>query len=141
MVRFLRSAVPAAVAAMLALSGCALTGIKAPFRIAAAREKVPPMPTPPAGLPAAITVPPVDAGGAYLTINHGLEPAEAMWHVRSALNVAALGCRGPQEAGIIAAYNALLKTQAGPLGKALKATEARYKAAKGKAWQAEHWSR
>ena len=138
MVGLVRSVVPAAAAAMLALSGCAPLGIKTPVRIAAAPAKVPPMPTPPAGLPESLTVPPTDTGGAYLTINHGLDAAETVWHVRSALNVAALACRGPQEAGIVAAYNALLKAQKAPLAKALKATEARYKAEQGKAWQTEH---
>jgi hypothetical protein len=124
---------------MLALGGCAAIGIKTPARFAAAEvPRIPPMPTLPPGLPASINVPPTDATGTYLTLNHGLDPAETVWHVRSALNVAALGCRGPQEAGLIAAYNAMLKTQKTSLAKALKATETRYKAEQGKTWQTVH---
>jgi hypothetical protein len=139
MLKLVRSLYPAAgAAALLSLGGCAAIGINAPDQVASRPDKIPPMPTLPPGLPASINVPPTDASGAYLTLNHGLDTAETVWHVRSALNVAALACRGPQEAGIIAAYNAMLKAQKASLATALKATEARYKADQGKTWQTVH---
>jgi len=130
----------ALVAAMAALSGCSSLGIQAPARIATATPPaVPPMPTLPAGLPPTMNVPPTDANGAYLTLNHDVDVAQAVWHTRSALNVAALSCRGgAREAAIIAAYNAMLKVQKAPLAKALRLTETRFKAERGKKWQADY---
>jgi len=140
MVRLVRSLSPLlGAAAMLTLGGCSVLGIKAPDKVAStAVPKIPPMPTLPPGLPASVNVPPTDASGAYLTLNHGLDPNETVWHVRSALNVAALSCRGVQEAAMVASYNAMLKAQKTSLAKALKATEARYKAEQGKTWQTVH---
>jgi transposase len=131
---------PVLMAAGLALSGCASLGIEAPARVAAATPAaVPPMPTLPPGLPQTMNVPPTDAAGAYLTLNHNVDEAQAVWHMRSALNVAALSCRGgTREAAIIAAYNAMLKVQKAPLAKALRLTETRFKAERGKTWQADY---
>jgi hypothetical protein len=125
---------------MLTLGGCSVFGIKTPANVTAAEPiaAIPPMPTLPPGLPTSVNVPPTDANGAYLTLNHGLDPNETVWHVRSALNVAALSCRGAQEAPMVAAYNGLLKAQKTTLAKALKATETRYKAEQGKTWQTVH---
>jgi transposase len=134
-------AFPGALAAAALLSGCASIGIDAPVRIAASDRPaaIPPMPTLPAGLPLTMKVPPMDASGTYLTLNHGVDEAQAVWHMRSALNVAALSCRGgAREAAIIAAYNAMLKAQKAPLAKALRTTEARFKAERGKTWQADY---
>lgn len=55
-------------------------------------------------------------------INAGLSQAATLWHLRSGLNVAALACRGPDEAVLVAGYNALLARHAA----ALKAAEATY---------------
>ena len=62
--------------------------------------------------------------------------AETVWQLRAALNVAALGCRGPGEATTIAGYNALLATERAKLAEALAAVGERYKARYGAAWQA-----
>lgn len=72
--------------------------------------------------------PPVSA------INRDLSPAATVWHLRVALNVAALACRGGAEMQIIADYNALLRTQKGPLAAAQAAFTAEYKA-RGGDWQ------
>ena len=78
-------------------------------------------PTPPAGAAISFVPPAHDATG-YRTPNRALTPGEATWHLRVALNVAALGCRGPEEAATAAAYNALLKaneaTLAAEIGRA-----------------------
>jgi hypothetical protein len=134
-------ALPSALAAALLLSGCASIGIDAPVRIAASERPaaIPPMPILPVGLPPTMKVPPTDAAGTYLTLNHGVDQAQAVWHMRSALNVAALSCRGgAREAAIIAAYNTMLKAQKAPLAKALRTTETRFKAERGKTWQADY---
>lgn len=91
-------------AAGLVLTACAAR--PTPVRIAAppppAANLVPPAPTP---------------------INAGLSPAATLWHLRTALNVAALACRRADEAALVARYNALLAAHA----PALRAAEAAYR--------------
>jgi hypothetical protein len=72
--------------------------------------------------------------GSYPTPNRALSAAGAVWHLRSALNVAALACRGTQEATIIAQYNALLAARKGELASAQATLQAEYRAAGGD-WQ------
>jgi hypothetical protein len=55
-----------------------------------------------------LAVPPRLADGSYATPNRNLSAAGAIWHLRAGLNVAALGCRGADEAALVAGYNALL---------------------------------
>ena len=117
------------------LAGCASQPSE--MHVAATPAVIPPRPTMPADLASAPIMPAMNADGSYATLNHGVSPDEAVWHVRSALNVAALGCRGPQEAGIIANYNALLKAQKAPLAKANAAEIVAYRARHGGDWQTE----
>lgn len=67
-------------------------------------------------------------------INRGLSPAATLWHFRVALNVAALACRGPGEATIIAGYNAMLRGRTTLLASAQKALSDEYRA-RGGDWQ------
>lgn len=96
------------------------------------------MPEPPAGIAATFVTPARDSQGAYRTPNRDLSPSEATWHLRAALNVAALGCRGEGAAETTAAYNAMLETHRIPLATAMRATEARMRAEFGADWQAEN---
>lgn len=65
-------------------------------------------PQPPAGSAAGQTVPEPGSDGRFETINSHVGTEEALWHVRAALNVAALSCGGrPGGAAIVARYNAL----------------------------------
>jgi hypothetical protein len=67
------------------------------------------LPQPPAGSAAGQTVPEPGSDGRFETINSHVGAEEALWHVRAALNVAALSCSGrPGGAAIVARYNALL---------------------------------
>lgn len=69
-------------------------------------------PKPPNGAPAGLSVPQPGADGRYATVNSGIAGSEPLWHVRAALNVAALGCRN--DATIAKSYNQFLsqrKTQ------------------------------
>jgi len=77
-------------------------------------------PTPPNGAPEGVVMPPRDESGAFRTINSGVNDAEATWHLRSALNVAALSCDRSGKLGIAAAYNALLDRQKGPFATAYR---------------------
>ena len=81
----------------------------------------PPIVVPEAPPPAVPVAPPPP------TINTGVGAEEALWHLRAALNVAALGCgQGPAGAGIVARYNALLTERKAALATAYGAETARY---------------
>jgi hypothetical protein len=109
---------------------------------AGAQELAPPIeevaPRLPAGMAASFVPPPQDADGPYATPNRDLSADETTWHVRVALNVAALGCRDADGAATTAAYNALLDTEKAPLDVASRGMAARYQARFGPAWQARH---
>lgn len=117
-----------------ALRGAAMAAalIAAP---AAAQEDAAPLP--PANAAASFVPPAHDASG-YQTPNRALTPDETIWHVRVALNVAALGCRGREEAATVAAYNAVLKNNGVTLAAAAAGTEAQFKARNGAMWQARY---
>ncbi|MFZ1741634.1 MAG: hypothetical protein WAT93_02205, partial [Pontixanthobacter sp.] len=53
-------------------------------------------------------VPPRDTYGARQTVNYGLSTSQTVWNFRSALNVAALNCQGPQYEPLIPVYRSLL---------------------------------
>lgn len=89
----------------------------------------------PFGMAASVAAPAQDAAGAYVTPNRDLSPEEVTWHVRVALNVAALGCR--QQAGeTVTAYNALLAADKTVLAAALDGVGTRFRARFGADWQA-----
>ncbi|MDB5679912.1 hypothetical protein [Sphingomonas bacterium] len=70
---------------------------------------------------------------AVVTTN--ISPLESLWHMRAALNVAALGCRDADEGSTVAAYNQLIRNQGTQLAAASAAVAAHYKAQYGTAWQ------
>lgn len=109
----------AAAVTLLAIAGCS----SQPKQVA-----ITPPPAAPAPPAVVYAPPPVSP------INRGLSPAATVWHVRAALNVAALACRGAQEAGIIQRYNAMLATHRSTLSAAETALSDEYKAGGGN-WQ------
>jgi hypothetical protein len=68
-------------------------------------------------------------------VDADISPLETLWHVRVALNVAALGCRDADEATTVAAYNMLIRRNTAVLTAANDAVSARYKATYGAGWQ------
>lgn len=84
---------------------------------------------PPAPAPVPVYVTP-----AITPINRGLSPAATVWHMRVALNVAALACRGAQGNQIVAGYRTLLTNQKAALATAETALESQYRAMGGD-WQ------
>lgn len=96
-----------------------------------------PRPVLPAQL-GAIVPPPRAADGGYQTINHGIDPRQAMWHVRAALNVAAIGCRSEADAGLVPAYNAMLTSQKTALATADSFVKTDFHARLGAQWQNAH---
>ncbi len=91
----------------------------------------------PAGSSPAFVPPARDEGG-YVTPNRNLSPEEKTWHVRVALNVAALGCRGAGAEALVGGYNALLTRGRAMLAETTGAMTARYRARYGTAWQARY---
>ncbi|MHA6770168.1 hypothetical protein [Sphingobium ummariense] len=83
------------------------------------------MPTPPDGAAPDMDLPDKAADGTYLTPNRGMQGQQALWHVRMALNVAALSCHGQGEQALIQ-YNRMLKIHVIPLKQANDAIEALY---------------
>ncbi|HEY0269686.1 MAG TPA: SPOR domain-containing protein [Sphingomonas sp.] len=120
-----------------ALAGCAHKTTV--VELAPSPESIPPRPALPAYL-GAIVPPAIGADGNYQTINHGIDPLQAMWHVRAALNVAAIGCRGADNGAALAtAYNGMLTHHRALLATANKSVEANFRARFGaSAWQKAH---
>lgn len=110
-----------AIAALPALGGCAAHRQLASASVPARAEPLAPMPQPPPGSYVGMTIPAALADGSYATPNRGLDVAAQIWHVRVALNVAALSCRGSEGLAITAGYNALLTREKAALARADKA--------------------
>lgn len=88
----------------------------------------------PPGASPGMMIPSQFADGSFATPNRALSPAGTIWHLRAGLNVAALACRGGDEAAIIARYNALLTVQKTPLASAQSRYAAEFRAGGGD-WQ------
>jgi len=58
--------------------------------------------------PVGLSIPARTADGSYMTPNRGLSRPASVWHMRVALNVAALGCRGYGSERLVTGYNAML---------------------------------
>ncbi|KTE81430.1 hypothetical protein, partial [Sphingopyxis sp. HXXIV] len=80
---------------------------------------VPPRPLPPGNAAATQILPGRGLDGRFYTANTDITGDRAFWQMKIALNVAAIGCRGLEEATLVSAYNAIIKNH----GKAIKATE------------------
>lgn len=110
-------AVPLLAIAVAGISGCAKP-----------RKPPPPAPAPPPPLPPAPLVP-------KAAINMGLGDGELVWHLRAALNVAALNCRGTRAGTIAENYNRVLVQHKAGLAAAYEADLARHKAIAPASWQ------
>ncbi len=108
-----RTSLPLAVAFIaLPLAACSRggdsPGVAAPLPMPAASTVVRgTAPTPPDGAAAGLAIPARLAERTYATPNHGVPHFAAAWHLRVALNVAALNCGDP---AIASAYNRVLRT-------------------------------
>ncbi len=95
-------------------------------------------PTTPFGASVNTRVPILRADGLRDTINRDLGPLETLWHVRAALNVAALSCTGPQYARITDDYNVFIKKNARFLRNANNAILSKYRRDVGSGYKKEH---
>jgi hypothetical protein len=121
---------------LLFVSACATQVPPPPPAVAASVPISQRMPMPmPVGTYVGMPVPALMPGGDYATPNVGLSSAGAIWHLRSGLNFAALACRGPEAAVIVARYNALLAAQKPVFAGAEVAVLAEYRAQAGVEWR------
>ncbi|MDG2533525.1 hypothetical protein P6144_07705 [Sphingomonas sp. HITSZ_GF] len=95
-------------------------------------------PLPPAGSTPNQLIPAHGGDGGYMTVNRGISREQTAWHVRAALNVAALGCRDEAERETVAAYNALLSRHKASLAAADFAVKAQYRTRYGAGWDSRH---
>ncbi len=111
------------------LNGCAR---KAPTAVAVLPPPIYVVPTPvvaprpPMGAAANLRIPVALPDGSYATPNRGLTGDAALWHLRSALNVAALQCNVADSTGV-ANYNRLLRVHSARFTAAHRALEAEYR--------------
>jgi hypothetical protein len=70
---------------------------------------IPPRPLPPGNAAVTQQLPPRDVAGRFVTINSNVDANRAFWQLKTGLNVAAVGCRGAEEATLVAAYNQIIK--------------------------------
>ena len=80
---------------------------------------VPPRPLPPGNAALTQILPQRDLDGRFVTANSNISGDRAFWQLKIGLNVAAIGCRGLEEATLVSAYNNIIKAHA----KAIKASE------------------
>jgi hypothetical protein len=80
---------------------------------------IPPRPLPPGNASLTQILPGRGIDGRFVTANSAITGDRAFWQLKIALNVAAIGCRGTEEATLVSAYNNIIKTHA----KAIKSTE------------------
>ncbi|WP_225204832.1 hypothetical protein [Novosphingobium huizhouense] len=88
---------------------------------------IPPKPMPPNGASDTLEIPPVDAMGLRQSVNRNISPAQALWNLRSAYNVAALNCSAPKHADILVRYRAFLTGNAKVLTATNKAVDAEFR--------------
>lgn len=128
---------------LLGLAGCATKPV--PVQLAetpidvqlSPAAPVLPRPMPPGNVAANFATPPRLPNGNYVTVNTNIGPDDVVWNLRSALNVAAIGCRGSEGAALVNAYNAMLTADSKPLKAAYDGSRARYKASFGKEWETQ----
>jgi hypothetical protein len=111
----------------LAMSGCATPPVQPPPVVATLPPPPPPMP---AGGYIGMKSATKRADGTYITPNLDNTDQAAVWHLRNALNVAALGC-DQAGGGVVEPYNAWIRTHAAVID--------RYYQAYIREWQAPGW--
>ncbi|WP_375271021.1 hypothetical protein [Sphingomonas sp.] len=114
------------VSALALVAGCAK--VAPPPVVATLPPPAPVVAQMPAGGRPGMVIPIRMADGSYATPNRALTEAATLWHLRTALNVAALACRDSEEAQTTAAYNAMLTARKTVLTRAETSLSAEFKA-------------
>lgn len=95
---------------------------------------IPPRPLPPLGAAVGLTVPPLGLNGQRMTVNTGITPAQTLWNLRSAYNVAALNCLNPEHGDILVGYKKFLTSNKKALATANKTVDSEYRKRFGTNW-------
>lgn len=90
------------------LAGCASAPVSPPVAVTPPKPAAPVMPA--GGYPG-LAIPGKHENGTYITPNFEMTDAAAVWHLRGALNVAALGC-DQAGGGVVDGYNAWIEGHA-----------------------------
>ena len=101
-------------------------------------QYTPRAPTPPFGASDLTIVPALRVDGLRDTINRDLGPLETLWHVRAALNVAALSCTGPLYERLVGDYNAFITNNSASLRNANNAIIRKFQRDIGANYKVEH---
>ncbi len=124
--------------AVSALAACQTAPPPPPPAPVTTPQYTPRAPTTPFGASANTIVPPLRADGLRQTINRDIGPLQTVWHVRAALNVAALSCTGPQYERIVSDYNAFIGNNKRFLRNANSAILRKFRRDIGKGYQQAH---
>jgi hypothetical protein len=118
-----------AAAGVLALLGTAAGAKDRPVapQVAPRVMVIPQRPYPPLGAPSTFVVPPRGADGVRETVNARLTPDQTLLNLRSAYNVAALGCLRPVHAEILVGYKSFLITHSRELAASNRAADAEFR--------------
>lgn len=128
-----------AMLALLAACQPAPPQIVAPLPAPAVQPQYTPRaPTPPFGASTMTVVPNIRADGSRQTINRDLGPLETLWHVRAALNVAALSCTGPLYERLVGDYNAFIRNNSASLRNANNAIVRKFRREVGSGYKSAH---
>ena len=128
-------------AALALLAACqpAPPAVVAPLPAPVVQQQYTPRaPTPPFGASATTVVPNVRPDGTRQTIKRDLGPLEAWWHVRAALNVAALSCTGPLYERLVGDYNAFIRNNSASLRNANNAIIRKFRREVGSGYKSAH---
>lgn len=88
----------------------------------------PARPIPPSGASANVVVPPLGPDGLRISVNRNISPAQTIWNLRSAFNVAALDCSETVFPDIAPAYRDFLKSFAKGLAATNRKVDAEFRA-------------
>lgn len=92
---------------------------------------IPQRPYAPNSAPNTIVVPQLLPNGLFISPNRNISPAQTLWNLRSAYNVAALNCSEPARTEITTNYRAFLRAQAKPLSAANRSVDAEFRRVNG----------
>jgi hypothetical protein len=98
-----------------------------PAPVVIAPVRTPARPLPPGGAALGMVMPQVGVDGVRQTPNRAISTNEAVWHLRAALNVAALNCQGPVWDQIAVNYNKFIANNKATLTKISRAIDGEYK--------------
>lgn len=137
--RFRRFRLIIAAGSLAALAACQQVAPPPPPQAPVVQPQYTPRaPTPPFGASTTTIVPALRPDGLRQTINRDLGPLETLWHVRAALNVAALSCTAPQYERLVDDYNAFITNNKSFLRNANNAIIRKFRRDIGSGYKAAH---